>query len=111
MHFLCILLFQVKNIEYSKSENLLVTSAFDGSIYTWDIKGDSEYNTPYNTAFLMNGIMRTKLTPDGDKMVISTTSGYMIIIHDLHLATLANDLGSFKVSSHISPTKKCRAYA
>ncbi|XP_045472959.1 DDB1- and CUL4-associated factor 10 [Harmonia axyridis] len=86
----------VKNIEYSKSENLLVTSAFDGSIYTWDIKGDSEYNTPYNTAFLMNGIMRTKLTPDGDKMVISTTSGYMIIIHDLHLATLANDLGSFK---------------
>ena len=27
----------VKNIEYSSSEDLLLTSGFDGSIYTWDI--------------------------------------------------------------------------
>ncbi|KAK9879902.1 hypothetical protein WA026_008403 [Henosepilachna vigintioctopunctata] len=40
--------------------------------------------------------MRTKLSPDGTKMVISTTSGYMIIIHNLNLASLANDLKNFK---------------
>lgn len=27
----------VKNVEYSKDEKLLVTSGFDGSIFTWDI--------------------------------------------------------------------------
>lgn len=27
----------VKNIEYSDNTGLLVTSGFDGSIYTWDI--------------------------------------------------------------------------
>lgn len=27
----------VKNIEFSQSDGLLVTSGFDGSIYTWDI--------------------------------------------------------------------------
>lgn len=92
--------FQVKNIEYSDSENLLVTSAFDGSINLWDIKGDNEINTP-NNAFVMNGIMRTKLSPDSEKMVISTTSGYLVIIHDLKLSKLAQDLRSFKVSINL----------
>lgn len=27
----------VKNIEYSPNDSLLLTSGFDGSIYTWDI--------------------------------------------------------------------------
>lgn len=27
----------VKNIEFSQSDGLLVTSGFDGAIYTWDI--------------------------------------------------------------------------
>lgn len=27
----------VKNVEYSREDNLLVTSGFDGTIYTWDI--------------------------------------------------------------------------
>ena len=27
----------VKNIEYSSKEGLLVTSGFDGAIYSWDI--------------------------------------------------------------------------
>ncbi|KAK9879901.1 hypothetical protein WA026_008402 [Henosepilachna vigintioctopunctata] len=29
----------VKNIEFSEPEGTMVTSAFDGSIYTWDLKG------------------------------------------------------------------------
>ena len=39
-----------------------------------------------------------KLTPDGTKMVISTTNAYIMIIHDLCLETLAKDLANFKVS-------------
>ena len=36
--------------------------------------------------------MRMRLTPSGDKMVISTINGYLIIIHDLCLDNLAKDL-------------------
>ena len=40
--------------------------------------------------------MRMRLTPNSDKMVISTINGYLIIIHDLCLDTLAKDLSGFK---------------
>lgn len=76
----------------------MITSAFDGSIYAWDLKSPTENNLLHNNVFKMNGLMRTKLTPDGSKMVICTTSGYIIIIHDLNLETLSNDVKSFRVS-------------
>lgn len=76
----------------------MVTSAFDGSIYAWNLKNQTENNMMYDKVFLMNGLMRMKLTDDGTKMVIATTNGYMIIIHDLNLMTLATDLRSFRVS-------------
>lgn len=41
--------------------------------------------------------MRTRLSPDASKMLICTTSGYLIIIHDLKLSALATDLRGFKV--------------
>lgn len=88
----------VKNIEYSTTDRLLLTSGFDGSIYTWDI--DSYKKEPdgrlYKRVFHTNGLMRTRLTPDGTKMIICTTSGYLIIIHDLQLSTLEKDLDGFK---------------
>ena len=89
---------QVKNIEFLERENVMVTSAFDGSIYAWDLKSPTENSMLYDKVLLMNGLMRTKLTPDGSKMVISTTGGYIVIVHDLNLATLANDFRSFKVA-------------
>jgi DDB1- and CUL4-associated factor 10 len=42
--------------------------------------------------------MRCRLTPDDKKLVICTTGGYLIIIHDLDLTTLAKDLCGFRVS-------------
>ncbi|VEN39276.1 unnamed protein product [Callosobruchus maculatus] len=86
----------VKNIEWSEKDNVMVTSAFDGSVYAWNLKSHTENNMLYDKVFLMNGLMRMKLTQDGTKMVISTTNGYMIIIHDLNLKTLATDLRSFR---------------
>lgn len=88
----------MKNIEWSEKDDVMVTSAFDGSIYAWNLKTQTENNMMYDKVFLMNGLMRMKLTGDGTKMVIATTNGYMIIIHDLNLMTLATDLRSFRVS-------------
>lgn len=86
----------VKNIECASG--FLLTSGFDGSIFTWDInkfKSSSEIVT-CNPVFYTNGLMRSRLTPDGNKLIISTTSGYMIVIHDLDLETLSIDIRGFK---------------
>lgn len=86
----------VKNIEYSQKDGLLVTSGFDGSIYTWDINSYTEQGFIYQKVFHTSGLMRCRLTPDASKLVICTTGGYLIIIHDLDLTTLAKDLCGFK---------------
>ncbi|XP_020281706.1 DDB1- and CUL4-associated factor 10 [Pseudomyrmex gracilis] len=86
----------VKNIEYSPSDSLLLTSGFDGSIYTWDINSFTENSFVYTRVFHTNGLMRTRLTPDTSKMLICTTSGYLIVIHNLKLSTLSQDLQGFK---------------
>lgn len=76
----------------------MVSSAFDGTVYAWNLNDTTENNMLFEKVFLMSGLMRMKLTPDGTKMIISTTSGYIIIIHNLSLLNLATDLRSFKVS-------------
>lgn len=91
----------VKNIEYSEKEKLMVTSAFDGTIYAWDLNNVTNENVHFNKVLRLSGLVRTKLTPDGSKMVICTTGGYMLIIHDLHLMTLYNDMKSFRVSESV----------
>lgn len=83
----------VKNIEWSEREKLMVTTAFDGTIRAWDL---NDLDESFDKVFLMKGLMRMKLTPDGTKMVISTTNGYLIIIHDLNLHTLSKDLKAFR---------------
>ena len=40
--------------------------------------------------------MRTRLTPDCTKLVMSTDVGFYIVIHDLDLTTLNSDLQGFK---------------
>lgn len=46
----------VKNIEYSKKDSLLVTSGFDGSIFTWDINSYTENNLTYQKVFHTPGL-------------------------------------------------------
>ncbi|KAL5021591.1 hypothetical protein ScPMuIL_000746 [Solemya velum] len=86
----------VKNVEYAPDQGLLVTSGFDGSIYTWNINSYSEVEHPNSLVFHTRGLMRSKLTADSKKLVMSTQAGYLIIIHDLDLSTLANDLKGFR---------------
>ncbi|KAJ0173533.1 hypothetical protein K1T71_010682 [Dendrolimus kikuchii] len=86
----------VKNIEFSVKDKLLVTSGLDGSIYTWDINSYTEYNLVYQRVFHTSSLMRCRLSPDARQMVMCTTGGLLVIIHDLNLSTLALDLHGFK---------------
>lgn len=91
----------VKNIEYSHKDALLVTSGFDGSIFTWDINSHTEQGLIYQKVFHTSGLMRCRITPDGSKLVICTTGGYLMIIHDLDLTSLHKDLCGFRVCTSI----------
>ncbi|CAH2045100.1 unnamed protein product, partial [Iphiclides podalirius] len=86
----------VKNIEFSVKDKLLVTSGLDGSIYTWDINSYTEYNVVHHRVFHASGLMRCRLSPDAGQMVMCTTGGLLVLIHNLNLATLARDLHGFK---------------
>jgi len=86
----------VKNIEYHSVTSQLVTSGFDGAIYSWDINKYSENDDDFKKVFYTNGLMRMRLTTDCTKMVVSTMSGLLVVIHDLDLSTLAQDLLGFK---------------
>lgn len=59
----------VKNIEYSTKENLLVTSGFDGSIFTWDINSSTEQGFVYQKVFHTPGLMRCRVSPNSDQLV------------------------------------------
>ncbi|KAJ6637117.1 Pre-mRNA-processing factor 39 [Pseudolycoriella hygida] len=90
----------VKNIEYSRKDNLLVTSGFDGSIFTWDINSSTEQGYTYQKVFHTAGLMRCRISPDASKLVICTTGGYLIIVHNLDLQMLARDLHGFRPNIH-----------
>lgn len=66
----------------------------------------TENSFVFTRVFHTNGLMRTRLTPDTSKMLICTTSGYLIIIHNLKLSTLSQDLAGFKVGALLSPLSK-----
>lgn len=66
----------------------------------------SEERSPCNKVFDTKGLMRMKLTPDGTKMIICTTNGYMIVVHDLNLETMPEDLNDFKVTVSINSASK-----
>ncbi|PVD30103.1 hypothetical protein C0Q70_09365 [Pomacea canaliculata] len=86
----------VKNIEYAASRGLLVTSGFDGTIYTWDINNYSNEDG-CRRVFYTDGLMRSKLTHDDSKLVVATADGYLIIIHNLDLEHLDTDTADFKL--------------
>ncbi|EAA13821.4 AGAP010182-PA [Anopheles gambiae str. PEST] len=85
----------VKNIEYSKRDRMLLSSGFDGSVYGWEINNYTEYGSVYRRVLHTSGLLRSRLSPDESRLVLSMSSGYLIIIHDLDLANLAGDLEGF----------------
>ncbi|KAM9432073.1 DDB1- and CUL4-associated factor 10 isoform 1-T1 [Salvelinus alpinus] len=86
----------VKNIEYDTNTRLLVTSGFDGNVITWDTNRFTEDGCPHKKFFHTRYLMRMRLTPDCSKMLISTSSGYLLILHDLDL-TQSLEVGSYRM--------------
>ncbi|XP_010877653.2 DDB1- and CUL4-associated factor 10 isoform X1 [Esox lucius] len=86
----------VKNIEYDTNTRLLVTSGFDGNVITWDTNRVTEDGCPHKKFFHTRYLMRMRLTPDCSKMLISTSSGYLLILHDLDL-TQSLEVGSYRM--------------
>ncbi|XP_061101498.1 DDB1- and CUL4-associated factor 10 [Conger conger] len=86
----------VKNIEYDTNTRLLVTSGFDGNVITWDTNRFTEDGCPHKKFFHTRYLMRMRLTPDCSKMLISTSSGYLLILHELDL-TQSLEVGSYRI--------------
>ncbi|RWS23083.1 hypothetical protein B4U80_05791 [Leptotrombidium deliense] len=97
----------VKNIEYDSAKGLLLSSGYDGCVYVWEINkysdsangSHSAYFTPdcpFTKSLYLSCIMRMRLTHDATKMVICTSEGYILLIHDLDLDHLSSDLKGFQ---------------
>ncbi|RWS02341.1 DDB1- and CUL4-associated factor 10-like isoform X2, partial [Dinothrombium tinctorium] len=98
----------VKNIEYDNRKGLLLSSGYDGCVNIWEI---NKYNNTMNNSInshhytsdcpctkslYLSCIMRMRLTNDSSKMIICTSEGYIMVIHDLDLENLSVDLQSFQ---------------
>jgi len=53
---------------------------------------------PHKVLFQTRNLMRTALSPDQSKLIMSTSSGYIMVVHDFDINTIADDLKGFKVS-------------
>ncbi|XP_074133322.1 DDB1- and CUL4-associated factor 10-like [Sminthopsis crassicaudata] len=92
----------VKNIDYDVNTRLLVTSGFDGNVIIWDTKRCTEDGCPHETFFYIRLLMRMRLTPNCSKMLLSTSTGYLLIVHDLDLAK-SLEVGSVPLIPALSP--------
>uniref|UniRef100_A0A2P2HZS1 DDB1-and CUL4-associated factor 10 homolog n=1 Tax=Hirondellea gigas TaxID=1518452 RepID=A0A2P2HZS1_9CRUS len=89
----------VKNIEYHARDNLIVTSGFDGHVIAWDMNRsmpDGSENVYHSRLYKLHGLMRMKLSPDLNKLLLCTSSGYMLLVQNLDLEYLQRDMRAFK---------------
>lgn len=86
----------VKSVEYHRPSGLLVTSAFDDTVRTWDINryssGDGVSNQNNKIVLQFSNLIRMKLCPDGSKMIISAIPGNLLVLHNLNLDYLQYDI-------------------
>ncbi|KAK7863783.1 hypothetical protein R5R35_005400 [Gryllus longicercus] len=86
----------IGNIEYSRKNDLLITSGVDGFI-SWDMKNCVQSEEFCKKIFQSYMLLRLRLNPEESKMIISTARGYLMIVHELDLCTLAQDLDQFEL--------------
>ena len=74
----------VKNIEYSKRDCLLVTSGFDGSIFTWDLNSYTETNLTYQKVFHTPGELWLNYTINKKLIFLSYQAWWDVVCHLMH---------------------------
>ena len=62
---------------------------------------------PHKVLFQTRNLMRTALSPDQTKLVMSTSSGYIMVVHDFDVNTIADDLNGFKVTTLVIVCVHC----
>ena len=83
----------VKSVEYHKQSGLLVTSAFDDTVRTWEINSYSNSDGPRSRVVLhYPNLIRMKLCPRGSKLIISAIPGNLLVIHNLNFDHLQCDV-------------------
>ena len=83
----------VKNVEYDKRTGLLISSAFDKTVRTWDIENPKGGNIKSHIVMKQHELVRAKLSHDCSKLFLALAGGSgIMVIHDLNLSTISNDL-------------------
>uniref|UniRef100_A0A915L228 Uncharacterized protein n=1 Tax=Romanomermis culicivorax TaxID=13658 RepID=A0A915L228_ROMCU len=86
----------VKNVDYDQKNGFLLSSGFDGHVYAWDINHYNDQENGHQDVFFTPGLLRSVLSPDGSKLIMSTQWGYILVVHDFDLKTCGEDLKDFK---------------
>lgn len=86
----------VKNVEYV--DGCLVSSGFDSKILLWsNIATIPSGQSPApQLLFSTKNLMRTAINSSARTLAMSFNSGFIMVVHDLDLAYLANDLRGFR---------------
>ena len=97
----------VKSINYDKHTKLLVSSAFDDTVRTWDIDNFSNIDDIKSTRVMkIPYLTRTKLMCHNQcnrKLVAATTTGILFVVHNLNFDTLRVD--SFETMKKLRDTE------
>lgn len=88
----------VKNVEYHKPSDKLVSSGFDSKILAWNLNETDQAGVIRPKEILeVQGLCRMKLSPEGESMYIS--SSYIpeiTAIHNINIMTMLEDVGPIK---------------
>ncbi|KAB0357755.1 hypothetical protein FD754_001911 [Muntiacus muntjak] len=80
------------------ADSVYLSTRTHGAVFNLEYSPDgcTEDGCPHKKFFHTRFLMRMRLTPDCSKMLISTSSGYLLILHDLDL-TKSLEVGSYPI--------------
>lgn len=81
----------VKSLEYNINTSQLVTSGFDDTVRVWDINRYSDSQPRSKVILKDEHLTRMRLSPGGDKLIISTLGGSITVFHNLDLEKFQED--------------------
>ncbi|CAG0924154.1 unnamed protein product [Notodromas monacha] len=91
----------VKSLAYIKESRTLLSSAFDGNIFAWEMNRFNAGGMIEPTQIIdISGLMRMTVTPDASKMIVSNSSGFIMVFHDLDIWRMREQYRGVKVNMY-----------